>query len=190
MGWFRRRDEAGVQHREQQSVVERTPTGDKAAVDRYYRDLDVADDLRKAGRTDEALASALAQLAYLPALIRETRREWGRFDLGGIPAIDCACVLAAIRLDADSLNKVRDVVNAHRDLEPWKATVAKAGADMDVVGRVRAHIDATPGALQSTLGKVLGCDGRVVSQLLKYMETDGQVRRDPSNKTYQLFLVR
>ena len=67
----------------------------EADVDLYYERLLEPEQLRKQGKTARALAVALDLLELVPALIEETTRLHGRFDLSSIPPIEEGCVLAA-----------------------------------------------------------------------------------------------
>ena len=92
----------------------------KSVVDQYYDEINLAEELRKAGKTRLALDAALRNVARVPDLVRETTREYGRFDLGSIPPIEDGCSLAAILGDERALNTIASVVEAHKALEPFQ----------------------------------------------------------------------
>jgi hypothetical protein len=96
-----------------------------AEVDAYFAEIDLADDLRKAGKTEEALAVALRNLARVPALITETVAEYGSFDIGSVPPIDAGCTLAAVLEDPQALEQIEAMVVAHAELEPFRQIVVQ-----------------------------------------------------------------
>lgn len=160
----------------------------KSDVDRYYERMLEPDELRKRGQTAQALATALALTTLVPSMIKETVTQYGRFDLSSIPPIETGCVLAAVLGDADALDKFESVVNAHHELAAWREAVDGGRRDMMLVTAIRAHLSSNPGAIQSELGRTLGCEGREASRLVGYMNQAGQVRRDKSGRSYALFL--
>jgi len=66
--------------------------------------------LRKRGETARALAVALELLQFVPALIEETTRLYGGFNLSSIPPIEEGCVLAAILQSSTALDTIESIV--------------------------------------------------------------------------------
>jgi hypothetical protein len=158
-----------------------------AEVDAYFAEIELADDLRKAGKTEEALAGALRNLARVPALITETVAEDGSFDIGRMPPIDDGCTLAAILGDALALKQIEEIVVAHAELEPFRQIVVQGYEDLETVWAIRAHVTANPGCAQSTLGKALGIDGRRTSSLIRQLLLAGFITRQEQGHNYALF---
>jgi len=158
-------------------------------VDRYYERLLEPESLRKEGRPAAALALALELLELVPALIEETARRYGRFDLTSIPPIEEGCILAAILEDPAALERIAVMVAEHRELAPWRDVVSGAQEDMATVALLEQYLAAHPGSIQSRLRSALGCDGRRVSRLVGYMHQAKKVRREPSGRSYALYLV-
>jgi hypothetical protein len=158
-------------------------------VDRYYKQILEPDELRKRGQTAQALAMALELTALVPSVIQQTTSLHSQFDLGSIPPIETGCVLAAILGDVGALDKIEMVVTAHQELAPWCAVVEGGRRDLALVAAIRDYLAANPGAIQSELGRRLGCDGRQVSRLVNYMSHAGQVRREMLGRSYALYLA-
>jgi hypothetical protein len=158
-----------------------------AEVDAYFAEIDLADDLRKAGKTEEALAVALRNLARVPALITETVAEYGSFDMGSVPPIDAGCTLAAVLEDPQALEQIKAMVVAHAELEPFRQIVAQGYEDLETVRAILAHVAANPGCVQSTLGKALGIDGRSTSSLIHQLLLAGFITRQEKGRNYALF---
>jgi len=159
----------------------------KGVVDRYYDEINLANELRKAGKTRQALDAALRNLARVPDLVRETTRENERFALGSIPPIEIGCSLAAVLGDEPALDTIASIVEAHKALEPWREYVATGHEDLANIARIRRCIDQQPGCIQSTLGKAIGIDGRRASGLLYYLAQAGLVERVKQGRSYALY---
>jgi len=163
-------------------------TGGKRATDTYFERLNEPDRLRKAGKTDDALREAMALVELLPAVAKQYVKEYGRFDIRSIPPLDCACTLAAIRQDAAGLARTKSIVEDADELRPWRDLVASAYEDLNIVAEIRSYLEEHPGTLQSKLGKAIGVDGRRTSVWVKHLTDAKQLRREPSAKTYSLFV--
>ncbi len=160
-----------------------------ADVDRYYEQILEPVKLHKRGQTAQALAMALELIALVPSVIEETTSFHGQFDLRSIPPIETGCILAAILRDVGALDKIEMLATAHQELVPWCAVVEGGRRDMALVAAIRGHLAANPGAVQSELGRTLGCDGRQASRLVSHMIQAGQVRREPLGRSYALYLA-
>lgn len=160
-----------------------------ADVDRYYVRLTEPEQLRKRGEAARALAAALELLQLVPALIEETTRLYGGFDLSSIPPIEEGCVLAAILQSSTALDTIESIVIERPELAPWREVVAKGRQDMATVAALEQHLASEPGSVQSDLGRTLVLDGHQVSRLVSYMDQAGRVRREVSGRSYTLYLV-
>jgi len=159
----------------------------KGVVDQYYEEINLADELRKAGKTRQALDAALRTVASVPDLVRETTRKYGRFDLGSIPPIEVGCLLAAVLGDEHALDTIASVVEAHKALEPWREYVTTGREDLANVALIRQYIDQQPGCIQSTLGKTFGIDGRRASRLISQLDQAGLIERVKQDRSYALY---
>ena len=156
-------------------------------VDQYFAEIHLASDLSKAGKTEEALAAALRNLARIPALITETVAEYGRFDIECVPPIDTGCVLAAVLDDSQALEQIEAMVDAHAELKPYRQAVREAHEDLERMRAIRTHVAANPGCVQSKLGKALGIDGRRTSSLIHRLLLAGFITRQEQGRNYALF---
>jgi hypothetical protein len=161
----------------------------KSAVDVYYERLDQPDSLRRHGETNRALAVALELVDLVPAVVAETTRSFGRFDLTSIPPIETGCTLAAVLGDSAALTRIQGVVESQAALTPWRTVVEKGRSEMALAQAIRTHLASNQGAIQSKLAKTLDCDGRAASRLIGYMEQAGQIRRTKSGSSYALALA-
>jgi hypothetical protein len=158
-------------------------------VDLYYERLLEPEQLRKQGKTARALAVALDLLELVPALIEETTRLYGRFDLSSIPPIEEGCVLAAILGDSDAFERIGGVVTEYLELAPWCEVIANGRTNMMLVAAIERQLAVAPGSIQSGLGRAVGCDGRQISRLVGYLIQAGRVSREVSGRSYALHLV-
>ncbi len=160
---------------------------EKAQVDAYYRDISLADELRKDGRAQEALKAALANLARLPALVSESKREYGQFDLRSVPAVETGITLAAVLEDATAMQRIRAVVENTPEMNPWLVVIEQGEQDLQSVRAILELVSNEPGVVQSSLGKRTGTDGRRASNLSNRLAQAGRLRREKAGASYQLF---
>jgi hypothetical protein len=157
------------------------------AVDAYFAEISLADELRKAGKPYEALDVALRNLHRIPDLITQTVTDYGSFDIGSLPPIETGCTLAAVLDDQRALEEIEAMTLTHPELGPFRRLVAQGHEDLETVRSVRAHVATHPGCLQSTLGKTLGTDGRRTSGLIHQLVLAGMITRRPESRSYALF---
>lgn len=159
----------------------------KSQVDAYYKEIDLADQLRRAGRAPEALRAALSNMRRVRALVAETTREYGRFDLGSIPPIETGVTLAAVLGDMSAMQKIRGLVESIPELTPWVAVVEQGERDLASVCTILSLVSTEPGTVQSTLGKRTAIDGHRASNLSYHLAQAGRLRREKVGASYQLF---
>lgn len=75
-------------------------------------------------------------LPKIPALIKETKREYGSFDLKSIPAIEIGLNFWAVFENKAKLTQVQILVNQYPDLEPWTKNVNESFETLDLVCKI------------------------------------------------------
>jgi hypothetical protein len=160
---------------------------EKTQVDAYFREIDLADELRKAGRAPEALKAVLTNLARVGALVTQTTGEYGSFDIRTIPPIDTGVTIVAVLGDTSAMQKIRAVVESIPELTPWVAVVEQGEQDLESVRTILSLVSMEPGVAQSSLGKRTGIDGHRASTLSYHLAQAGRLRREKVGASYQLF---
>lgn len=159
-----------------------------SGADRYYGLLDQIHRARSDRRYPEALALSLEALGHLPALVRDTVRRFGAWDIPSVPPIAYACNYLAALQRTDELKRLRDFVVSIPELTDWAEEVDRALERANLMGRIEQHLRDNPGSLQRNMGRDLGVDGREVSNVLTYARQIGVIRREAEGRTYRLYV--
>lgn len=158
----------------------------ESVVDRYFAEIQLADQLRKSGRTQEALTAAIRNAGRVPAFVDETVAEYGGFFIGSVPPLEIGCRLAAVLRNQASLEEFSRIVDSRDALQPWQETITKARAEIVAAERILERIDREPGILQSRIAKALGIPGRTYANLIHEFDLAGLVVRLREGSSYQL----
>jgi hypothetical protein len=149
----------------------------------------------EAGKRDRDYARAIraARETYqiFPAVVRQWKREYGRFDINTSHAVHTAPKLMAIMEDRDAVRELRAVLESVKDLRDWLPSAEEAEADLAVVPRILALVQAEPGILQSSLKTRLPDSdadaGSGPSNLAAWLEKAGRIQRVKKGSSYQLY---
>lgn len=137
-----------------------------------------------------AIRAARETYPILPAFVREQVESAGAFKIRTSHAIHTAPTLMAVLEQPEGIRELRDVLQAVPELQQWLSEADQAEADLELVPRIMAVIDAEPGALQSELKRKLGLKAaRRLGLLTGWLEKGGRIRRIRSADTYQLYPV-
>ncbi len=128
-------------------------------------------------------------IGLLPEFTAATVAEYGRFDISSIPPVSLLAKFAAVRHDRARLESARAVLVPVPELAVFVGELDEALTRIATVKRLLAHLGEHPGVRQAGLGRALGEDGRVLANLLLYLEQDRQVVRIRVEKTYELYLA-
>ena len=156
-------------------------------VESYYALLGQIRDWQSKRKFDRMLDCCARSLPLLPALVSETRREYGEFDISSRPAIEVGCRYWAAMGDATALSRVSDAVDAVPELKHgWAEVVKSAYADLELSAAILDHIHRHPGCLQNGMGQALGVSGRDAARVINTLENLAILSRARSGKTYEL----
>ena len=126
-------------------------------------------------------------ISLLEPLIEQTKKEFGTFDIKSIPAIEFGSTFWAVYGAEGQLLNLKEVVECLPELEPWKENIDKAFAMKALASRIYQHVRNNEGCLQKELKKALSVeDGRLVSNVVYYMELVGKLERKKTGNTYSL----
>ena len=121
-------------------------------------------------------------------MITQTKKEFGTFDIKSIPAIETGSIFWAVYGAERQLLKLKEVVEYFPDLEPWKEIVDKAFVIKILAAKIYQYVRDNKGCLQKGLKKALGVEnGRLISNIIHYMELVGKIERRKRGNTYSLF---
>jgi hypothetical protein len=139
-----------------------------------------------------AIRAARATYAILPAIVRQWKLEHGHFDITTSHAVHTAPKLMAVMEDRDGIRELRAVLELVNELRDWLPSAEEAEADLNVVPRLVALVQAEPGILQSSLKTRLPRDangeaGSGVSNLAAWLEKAGRIQRVKKGSSYRLY---
>lgn len=161
--------------------------GKKENVAFYFLLLGKILEYQKNQQWDEMFACCLRSLPILPDLVSQTKREFGRFDINGIPAIEIGCRYWAAMGDSVSLDAVSKAVSEIPVIKrQWEAVIDEAYEDLKISRMILEYVSAHPGTLQKELGDKLGIPGKESSRIIKTLTNLGRIIRTESGKTYEL----
>lgn len=141
---------------------------------------------------DYASAAALARknLDELPSLVRSTKREYGSFDLQGIPGLEQGGTMLALAGDREALAKMKRILETLPELAPWKSEPQRHLENLDLFAKITGAIESHPGCLQSSIkGLVRTDDGRRLATLISWLEKAGRIRRLRQGSSYALYMA-
>jgi hypothetical protein len=116
--------------------------------------------------------------------------EFGDFLIQTIPCIEWALRYTSVLGLVGQLKNLAGIVAYFPPLTRlYGAAVADAEHQMALAKRIRAFVKEHPGAIQSELKTGLECDGRLASNLCRWMTDWGLLKREKEGKSYRLFLA-
>lgn len=141
---------------------------------------------------DYARAARAARETYsiLPQVVRQWKREYGRFDISTSHAVHTAPKLMAIIEDRDGIRKLRAVLESVPELLNWLSSAEEAESDIELVPQIMALVQAEPGILQTSLKSRLSAaskSGAAASNLAAWLEKGGRIHRVKKGGSYQLY---
>jgi PAS domain-containing protein len=106
-----------------------------------------------------------------------------------MPALTQGGTMLAITGDRKGLEMLHDLVSEFDHLEEYRADAEKHLAAIDLFDAIRRAVAEKPGILQNKMKSEVGAeDGRLVSNLVSWLEKAGEISRAKNGKTYALYL--
>ena len=126
-------------------------------------------------------------LKYVPQWVKETRRDYGSFDIRSIPALEQGGTMLALSGDEEGLAGMLAIVASLPELEPWIEEVERHQENLRLFKSIQELVAAQPNCLQTEVKGLIGEeDGRRVANLLTYLDKAGRIRRIKEGRTYRL----
>lgn len=155
-------------------------------VDEYFQLLNFISESKKKKNFEKMLLYCDNSLPKIPALIRETKRDYGKFDLKSIPAIEIGLIFWAAYENKSKILQVQSLVNKYPDLEPWKTNVNEAFENLDLVSKIMELLKKSS-VKQSEIKTIMGQnDGKKISNILYYLDQIGKVERVKNGNSYDV----
>jgi hypothetical protein len=155
-------------------------------VDEYFQLLNLISESKKKKNFERMLQYCDNSLPKIPALIQETKRDYGKFDLKSIPAIEIGLIYWAAYENKLKIIQVQSLVNQYPDLELWKTNVNEAFENLDLVNKIMELLKISS-VKQTEIKSILGLnDGKKVSNILYYLDQIGKVERMKNGNSYDV----
>lgn len=155
-------------------------------VDEYFQLLNFISESKKKKNFEKMLLYCDNSLPKIPALIRETKRDYGKFDLKSIPAIEIGLIFWAAYENKSKILQVQSLVNKYPDLEPWKTNVNEAFENLDLVSKIMELLKKSS-VKQSEIKTIMGQnDGKKILNILYYLDQIGKVERVKNGNSYDV----
>lgn len=158
-------------------------------LDRYYQHHEGIEGAVR--RNDLATAARLAKdtIPLFPDLVRDTKLQFGAFDISESVAVHTGARVLAALGDVEGLRRMRNVLASVPELRDWAGFVSDRLADAELGSRITEWVQANPGCGQASLKSRLGVkDGRRVANVCGWLERAGRILRRKAGKSYELHI--
>ena len=126
-------------------------------------------------------------LAYIPEWVRETREQYGSFDIPSIPSLQQGGKVLALLGDGDGLSRMHALVKGIPELERWTEGIEEHQYDLRLFQAIQKAVASHPHCLQTGVKELVGeADGRRVANLIAYLEKAGRIVRIREGRTHRL----
>lgn len=154
----------------------------------YFSQLQALQESISDRRYPDAAAAARASLPLIRKWLEDPRGNGKRLSLN-MPALTQGGTMLAITGDRKGLAMLHDLVSEFDHLEDYRADAEKHLTAMDLFEAIRKAVAAKPGILQNKMKSEVGFeDGRLVSNLISWLEKAGEITRAKNGRTYALYV--
>jgi PAS domain-containing protein len=154
----------------------------------YFSQLQALQESISDRRYTDAASAARKSLPLIRKWLEDPRGNGKRLGLN-MPALTQGGTMLAITGDRKGLAMLHDLVSEFDHLEEYRAEAEKHLAAIDLFDAIRKAVAAKPGILQNKMKSEVGAeDGRLVSNLISWLEKAGEITRAKNGKTYALYV--
>lgn len=154
----------------------------------YFSQLQALQESISDRRYTDAATAARKSLPLIRKWLEDPKGNGKRLSLS-MPALTQGGTMLAITGDRKGLTMLQDLVSEFDHLEEYRTDAEKHFAAIDLFDVIRKVVAAKPGILQSRMKSEVGTeDGRLVSNLISWLEKAGEVSRAKNGKTYALYV--
>lgn len=154
----------------------------------YFSQLQALQESISDRRYSDAATAARKSLSLIRRWLEDPKGNGKRLRLN-MPALTQGGTMLAITGDRKGLAMLQDLVSEFDHLEEYRADAEKHLAAIDLFNAIRKAVAAKPGILQNKIKSEVGADdGRLVSNLISWLEKSGEITRAKNGKTYALYI--
>jgi len=126
----------------------------------------------------------------ISAFVRNTKQEYGTFDISTIPALEQGGTMLALEGDDQGLRAMRRIVISNPELNPWNSFINRHEQDMHLFKAILEAVEKNPQCLQTGVKKLVGTeDGRRVANLISWLEKAGRINRTKKGRSFALTIT-
>jgi len=184
-----------IEHREKapeiikwiRKIYKNTP--DRELTETYYQLLNLAIGAKARGDYKKLVEYYQTMYGLTEILVRYTKKEYGRFDIRGIPPIEEGSFFFGLFGLKGQLLNLKEIVEYIPELEAWKKYIDEGFKVLELTPKIIKEIEKHPGIFQTKIKEVVfESDGRLIARILYYLEKMGRIRRIKEGKRYKVFL--
>lgn len=154
----------------------------------YFSQLQALQESISDRRYMDAATAARKSLPLIRKWLEDPRGHGKKLSLN-MPALTQGGTMLAITGDRKGLEMLHELVSQFDHLEEYRADAEKHLNAIDLFDAIRKAVAAKPGILQNKMKSEVGAeDGRLVSNLISWLEKAGEITRAKNGKTYALYL--
>lgn len=154
----------------------------------YFSQLQALQESISDRRYTDSATAARKSLPLIRKWLEDPKGNGKRLSLS-MPALTQGGTMLAITGDRKGLAMLQDLVSEFDHLEEYRADAKKHLDAIDLFDAIRKAVAAKPGILQNTMKSEVGAeDGRLVSNLISWLEKAGEISRAKNGKTYALYI--
>lgn len=158
-----------------------------AAVHRYFELSAIIERAKADGDFVRAVRAARETYPLMPAVVREMKKQYGRFDISTSHAVHSGSTLMAVIGDREGIRELRATLRATPELHGWLPIAEDAVADASMVEAIVVAVVAQPGLKQSELKVRVSGDGRRLGTLAAWLDKGKRLQRVRQAPTYLLY---
>jgi hypothetical protein len=113
----------------------------EAAVTRYFELSNLITGAKAEGDFAAAVRAARETYPLMPAVVRQMKKEYGRFDISTSHAVHTAGTLMAVIGDRLAIAELRQALDRTAELRDWLPFAEEAAADADLVDKIVALVN-------------------------------------------------
>ncbi len=172
-----------------QAEDDRNHEGNKPHTQIYFTLMAALQQEITARNYEQAQRHALEALDHVPGFVDETLLDGQTFNIQSIPPLEMGGLVFAMLDDRAGIERIERVAASRDQLAHWQDIYTKHKESRTLFRAIEQVVAAKPGVLQNELKHEMGrTDGRRISTLIDWLEKACRIRREPSGKTYALFL--
>lgn len=163
-------------------------TGDSSG--KYFETMGKLQEAISKRNYEKAARFTRENIRQISAFVRNTKQEYGTFDISSIPALEQGGTMLALEGDDKGLKEMRRIIMSIAVLKPWNSFIDRHEDDMRLFKAILETVEKNPQCLQTNVKKLVGTeDGRRVANLISWLEKAGRIIRTKKGRSFALTIT-